>query len=57
MSDNLFLHIQRQMAWERAKGELQSILVTYYGEAPKFKDMNKEISKFIETVEDEGLAE
>jgi hypothetical protein len=46
--------ILRAQAWERAKGELLSILSTYYGEEKEFKAMDKEINKLIRFVEDNG---
>lgn len=51
--------IQRAMAWERAKGELRSMLWTLYGEntCQHFEDLNKHISNFIATVEDNALHE
>ena len=49
--------ILRHMAWERAKGELQSILATFIGEMDQFEALDKSIREFIEHVEGEGLEE
>jgi len=51
-------NILRQMAWERAKGELTSMLVTYSpDDRNEFNEMNAAIHKFVEKVEDNGLHE
>lgn len=50
------LETLRQMAWERAKGELQSILYTYwYGEKipDDFEKVEKGIKDFIAFMENE----
>ena len=47
-------------AWERAKGELNAALSTFWdghGKDDQFKAMNKAVSEFIAHVEDHGLAE
>ena len=49
--------ILRAQAWERAKGELRSMLVTYYGETYRFERMNSLMEDLIKTVEGEGLEE
>jgi len=46
----------RAQAWERAKGELRSLLPTYYVD-DRFQRIDSLIEEFIHTVEDEGLAE
>lgn len=53
------LRAMRNMAWERAKGEIRAMLQTYNREddGDKFEQMAWELSKFIETVEDKGLQE
>ena len=56
MSDRetMEMKMMRAMAWERAKGELKSMLVTYNGGAGndyKYKEMASEIDEFIEKVE------
>ncbi len=55
MDDDKFSQTLRQMAWERAKGELQSILHTYWLDEDGFAAANKAISEFIENVEDNGI--
>jgi hypothetical protein len=49
--------VLRLMAWERAKGELHSILQTYWDEDydEGFEDMRKAVNAFIKKVEDDGL--
>lgn len=59
--ENDILQSLRAMAWERAKGELKSMLQTFYpdygngGEVVygKFNDLDECIKEFIEKVEDE----
>jgi hypothetical protein len=51
--DNRILISLRNMAWERAKGELKSILETYWGnEDDQFDKINDKINNFIKDVED-----
>jgi hypothetical protein len=57
MMEEKILRALRAQAWERAKGELRSILQTYWGEEKKFSDMDEAVSEFIEKVEGHGLAE
>lgn len=60
MSDEKVIRTLRGMAWERAKGELQSILQTYWdghSKDDKFKAMDAAVEKFISEVQDNGLAE
>ena len=42
------------MAWERAKGELRSMLTTYWGEPEAFKKLELKIEDFIIDVESNG---
>lgn len=49
--------IQRAMAWERAKGELEAMLCTFYGESEKYNKLSNCIANFIVTVEDNALHE
>lgn len=51
------IRAMRSMAWERAKGELRSMLQTYWDEHDKFNAMAEEIILFISKVEDNGLQE
>jgi hypothetical protein len=55
MTDERVIKILRAQAWERAKGELKSILHSYWGESAKFRKMDDAIDDFIEKVENEGL--
>lgn len=49
--------IKRAMAWERAKGELEAMLYTFYGESEKYNKLSNCIANFIVTVEDNALHE
>lgn len=51
------LSSMRGMAWERAKGELKSMLQTYWGDHEKFSELDGKISSFIADVEDNGAHE
>ena len=51
------IKVMRKMAWERAKGELISILHTYYGDMETYNRTEEVIEKFIKIVEDEGIIE
>jgi hypothetical protein len=55
--DNMVVKNMRNMAWERAKGELHSMLHTYWDEGNKFVAMSNEITRFVRYVEDHGLHE
>lgn len=48
------LEILRYMAWERAKGELQSMLHTYISNEDKFNTLADTIENFINDVEQNG---
>ena len=41
------LRTLRSMAWERAKGELQALLHTYYGDSPRYDRIEDKINDFI----------
>ena len=49
--------IIRLMAWERAKGELNSMLQTHVGEREQHDRLEKAISDFVKDVEDNGKHE
>jgi hypothetical protein len=49
--------IMRLMAWERAKGELKSMLQTHVGDKEQFDRLSKAIKDFITDVEDNGKHE
>jgi hypothetical protein len=49
--DEMYLQALRRMAWQRAKGELLSILETYYGETSEFDLVSDKIKSFIKDIE------
>ena len=54
--DDKVLKTLRAQAWERAKGELLSILPTYWeGSDAPFDRMDFLTKEFIKTVEEEGI--
>lgn len=61
MSELGVIWTMRAMAWERAKGELQSMFCTYVSEIhddyTKYEKMKEAYNKFVAEVEDNGLAE
>ena len=57
MSESQEIRAMRHMAWERAKGELRSMLQTFYGEDDRFCALDEEIDQFIDKVEGEELYE
>ena len=60
MSETKELRSMRSMAWERAKGEMRSMLVTYYSSNASESNYNKFLAlmeNFIKEVEGEGLQE
>lgn len=57
MNDERILKTLRYQAWERAKGELRSILQTYWNETEKFNKVDKAIEEFIAKIENEGTVE
>ena len=58
---NLILRSLRQMAWQRAKGELLSLGCTFWTEDPEWpgdaRKLSDAIEAFINHVEDEGWHE
>lgn len=52
MPEDKVLETLRNMAWERAKGELKSMLHTFYGGLSKFPEMSERIDNFIADMED-----
>ena len=46
--------ILRRMAWARAKGELDSILETYWNQQDEFSEMSEIFSEFVRKVEDDS---
>lgn len=57
MSDSRELRVLRMMAWERAKGELRSMLNTYWDDHDRFTAMNEVMTEFVKHVEDNALEE
>lgn len=59
MSDSRILHAMRAMAWQRAKGEMASIMETYYADQDddKYERFKESFEAFVKHVQDEGLAE
>lgn len=58
--DETIVRLLRNQAWERAKGELQAVLVTFVHGTRRegqFDEMNAAVNKFVKIVEDHGLAE
>ena len=55
--DTAEIRTQRMMALRRAKGELDSMLCTYWASTETFKEMEKQIKEFVQRVESEGLHE
>lgn len=58
-ADNRVLSAMRAMAWERAKGEIKSMLNTYYcqEDGNKFAEMEREFEAFVSAVENNALQE
>lgn len=50
--DNRILDVLRDQAWQRAKGELQSMLGTIYDNKEYFETLNDLVEKFVENIED-----
>ena len=44
-------------SWERAKGQLEAVLHTYWDGHSNFDKMNNEVKTFIESIEARGLQE
>lgn len=57
MSEERLIRNMRHMAWERAKGELKSMLHTYWDDDELYKQIDHEIFQFIQSVEAQGLHE
>lgn len=61
MGDRVLMAL-RQQAWQRAKAELRSVLVTIWDEGPpstwdKHEKFSNVVNEFIKKVEDEGWQE
>ena len=57
MNEEKIIRNMRHMAWERAKGELRSMLHTFWDDNPNNEQLAEQIDNFIEQVEEEGLQE
>jgi hypothetical protein len=57
VSDTREIRTMRNMAWERAKGELNSVLVTYWDDDEKYQPMKEAIEEFVNKIEGEALQE
>lgn len=57
MSETKQLRTMRVMAWQRAKGELYSMLETFWSDAENYDALDAEVNRFIKNVEDQGLQE
>lgn len=56
MSEEILLRTLRAMAWQRAKGEMQALLYTFWNDQEQFNAMNDAIESFVKDVEDNGWA-
>lgn len=59
ISNEMIVENMRHMAWERAKGELRSMLHTFWEhkDESSYEELKDAIESFIKRVEDEGLHE
>lgn len=58
VENETILKTMRYMAWSRAKGELKSMLDTYWtGGSEKFTELKNTIDKFVEDIEDNAKQE
>jgi len=57
MTDQRIIRTMRRQSWERAKGEPEATLHTFYGEASQMEELAKAIRKFVDKVENEGLCD
>ena len=55
--DDKFLRTLRTMAWQRAKGEINAMLNTYWKEDDKHTQLRALFIDFVSNVESEGLQE
>jgi len=61
-NDSREIRTMRHMAWERAKGEMRSMVASIWGDGglgvtEEFTKLNDAVEEFIKHVEDEGLHE
>lgn len=57
MREDIVVRNLRQMAWERAKGELKAMLQTYWDEDGTYEEISALINGFVDEVEGQGLQE
>jgi hypothetical protein len=57
MSEDRVIRNMRNMAWERAKGELNAMLHTFWDGNDNFEKLKNAIDEFTKEVEDNGLHE
>ncbi len=58
MSEERVIRNLRNMAWERAKGELKSMKHTFWeSNTDQYDSLNSKIEQFIENIEINGLHE
>ena len=55
VSNEIMLQIQKQMAWQRAKGELRSIGECFYASRDMHDEWSKAVETFIRYIEDDGV--
>lgn len=53
----MILRTLRAQAWERAKGELEAVAVSFWAEPDQYGKLRDAITKFVTEVEDNSLAE
>jgi len=57
MREDITIRTMRYMAWARAKGELDSILETYWNDTKSYNAMKEKIKEFVTEVEKQGIQE
>jgi hypothetical protein len=57
MQDDKTIRTMRNMAWERAKGELRAMAQTYWKEDSKYQKIMHIFDAFVEEVENNGYQE
>lgn len=55
MDDSRLLRTMRYMEWEKIKGQLSSMLHTYWGDEKKFEEASKHVNRFIKRIDDYGI--
>lgn len=57
VDNEMILRTMRAMAWERAKGEVEAVLETYWGnydEDSEFRKLDAAFKAFVKEAEDNG---